>query len=213
MASNALSLLCGKFNLEDVADLPPHYRLQAACYLEQIDLLSEQIKGLEKSLYPVLIPDPNVQRLIRIPGIGTINAFTIMLEIDTIERFGSEGQFLSYCRLVPAARNSARGIRQRTSKDGNRYLSLAFSHAAVRSAQHYKEIKRFYQRKKRKKPQAIARTLVAKELARIVYHVLKKQEDFNGCFKGQPLSRTKTPPAPFRRSWPLRANPDSDLRP
>lgn len=212
MASNALSLLCGKFNLKEVTDLAPHYRLQADCYLEQIELLSKQIKALEKSLYPELVPQCDVQRLIHVPGIGTINAFTIMLEIDTIERFETEGQFLSYSRLVPAARNSAQGTRQRVSKDGNRYLRLAFSHAAVRAAQHYKEIKRFYQNKKRKKPQAIARTLVAKELARIVYHVLKKQEDFNGCFKGHPLSRTKTLPAPFRRSWPLRANPDTDLR-
>lgn len=209
MASNAIRLLCGKFNTDDVADLSPNYQLQAQCYLKQIELLSEQIVALEEALYPVLVPDPDIQRLIRIPGIGKIVAFTVGLEIDTIERFGSEGQFLSYCRLVPAAQNSAGSKRQRSSKDGNRYLKLAFSHAAVRAAQHYPEIKRFYQSKKRKKPEAIARTLVAKELARIVYHVLKKQENFNGCFKGKPLSRTKTLPAVFNRPWPLRASPDA----
>lgn len=209
MASNAIRLLCGKFNTDDVADLSPNYQLQAQCYLKQIELLSEQIVALEEALYPVLVPDPDIQRLIHLPGVGKIVAFTVGLEIDTIERFGSEGQFLSYARLVPAAQNSAGSKRQRASKDGNQYLKLAFSHAAVRAIQHYKEIKSFYQHKKRKKPEAIARTLVAKELARIVYHVLKKQENFNGCFKGKPLSRTKTLPAVFNRSWPLRANPDA----
>ena len=207
MATNAIHLLCAKFNVNDVADLPPSYQLQAQCHLGQIELLSEQIQTLEEALYPVLVPDPDVRRLIWLPGIGKIVAFTVLLEIDTIERFGSQGQFLSYARLVPAAQNSAASKRQRASKDGNQYLKLAFSHAAVRAIQHYKEIKSFYRHKKRKKPEAIARTLVAKEIACLVYHVLKKQENFNGCFKGKPLSRTKTLPAVFNRPWPLRASP------
>ena len=37
----------------------------------------------------------------------------------------------------------------------------------------------------------IARTLVALEIARIVYQVLATGNDFNGCFKNKPLSRTK----------------------
>lgn len=211
MASNAIGLLCAKFNVTDVADLPQSYQLQAQCHQRQIELLSEQVQALEESLYPVLVPDPDIERLIQIPGIGKIVAFTILLEIDTIDRFASEKQFLSYCRLVPAAKNSAGRTRQQTSRNGNRYLKLAFSHAAVRAPQYYKEIKSFYQSTKRKKPQAIARTLVAKELARIVYHVLKKQENFNGCFKGKPLSRTKTRPAVFNRPWPLRASPAASL--
>jgi len=207
MASNAMGLLCAKFNVGDVVDLPESYRLQAACYQQQIELLHQQMQTLEEALYPVLIPHPDTRRLIEVPGIGKLVAFTIMLEIDTINRFASEGQFLSYCRLVPGAKNSAGRTRQRASKDGNRYLKLAFTHAAVRAIQHYKEIKCFYRSKRRNKPEAIARTLVAKELARIVYQVLDKQENFNGCFKGVPLSRKKTLPAVFNRSWPLRASP------
>ena len=209
MATNALRLLCAKFNVKDLVDLPDFYQLQAQCHLDQIDLITEQVKHLEEALYPVLVPDPAARRLIQVPGIGKIVAFTILLELDGIERFESEKQFFSYCRLVPAARNSASSKRQQSSKDGNRYLKLAFGHAAVRAVQHYKEIKRFYQSKKRKKPEAIARTLVAKEIARIAYHVLAKQENFNGCFKGKPLSRTKALPAVFNRSWPLRASPDA----
>ena len=50
-------------------------------------------------------------------------------------------------------------------------------------------------------PKAVARAVVAKELARIVYYVLAKQEAFNGTFKGTPLSRTKHP------TWPRLASP------
>ena len=100
------------------------------------------------------------------------------------------------------ARNSAGHSRHRSgSKAGNRYLKLAFSHAAIRAIQYYPEIRTFFKTKARKKPIRIARTLVALELARIVYEVLTKQEAFNGRFKNRPLSRTKQP------QWPRRASP------
>ena len=106
-------------------------------------------------------------------------------------------------------------VRHKRSRDGNRYLKLAFSHAGVRAIQYYPEVKAWYGSKKRKKPEAIARALVAKEIARIAYHVLRKGEDFNGQFKGKALSRTK------KEQWPLSPSPagrtgaggDPDLRP
>ncbi len=200
-AANAIKLICAKFNVTDVAKLPPLCQLQADCYAQQVALLTSQIKQLEKSLHPVLLPDPDIQRLLRIPGIGKINAFTLLLEIDGIERFPSEKQFFSYCRLVPGAQNSASQKRSRPSKDGNKYLKLAFSHTGTRAIQYYKEIKDFYRAKRRKKHEAVARAIVAKELARIVYHVLSKQTDFNGKFKGVQLTRQKS------LQWPLRASP------
>ena len=143
-----------------------------------------------------------VQRLLWIPGLGKVNAFTIYTEIDGIARFPSAGQFLSYSRLVPGADNSGGRTRHRSgSKAGNRYLKLAFSHAGIRAVQYNPEIRAFLKAKARRKPIRIARTLVALELARIVYEVLTKQEDFNGKFKNQPLSHRK------HATWPRRASP------
>ena len=136
-----------------------------------------------------------------IPGIGRIVAFTIWLEVDGIQRFPSARDFVSYCRLVPGAGNSGGKTRHKRTKDGNRYLKLAFSHAAVRAIQYFPEIRAVYQRLCRRKPPVVARAVVAKELARIAYYVLTKQEAFNGTFKGKPLSRTKQP------TWPRLASP------
>ena len=150
-------------NVRDVADLPELMQLQARCHLDQADLLQQQIKGLEKALHPHLVPDADVQRLLRIPGIGKVCAFTLTLEIDDIDRFASDREFFSYCRLVPGADNSGERVRHKRSREGNRYLKLAFSHAAVRAIQYYPEIRDWYRRKKRKKPDPVARALVAKE--------------------------------------------------
>lgn len=140
----------------------------------------------------------------RISGVGKAVAFTLYLEIDGIERFADERRFFSYCRLVPGASDSGGKRRhKRGSKDGNRYLKLAFSHAGVRAGQYYAEIRQWYRAKKRRKPEAVARALVSKEIARLVYHVLTKREDFNGRFKGHTLSRQK------KEQWPLLPSPAS----
>ena len=200
-AQNSVARLLEKHNARDVADLNVFGQLQARCHLDQIELLHDQVKALEKSLHPHLVPDADVQRLLRVPGIGKAVAFSIRLEVDDVSRFATDRQFFSYCRLVPGADNSGERARHKRSRDGNRYLKLAFSHAGVRAIQYYPEIKAWYRSKTRKKPVAVARALVAKEIARIAYHVLRKQEDFSGRFKGRPLSRTK------KEQWPLLPSP------
>ncbi len=199
---NSIQRLLEKFNAATVTELDDLYQLQAKSHDAQIALLEQQIHTIETTLHPYLIPNEDVQRLLWIPGIGKVNAFTVYTEIDRIERFPSAKQFFSYCRLVPGADNSAGKNRHRSgSKAGNCYLKLAFSHAGVRAIQYYPEIKAFYKAKLRRKPVRIARTIVSLEIARIVYEVLKTQEDFNGLFKNQQLSRTK------QSQWPRLANP------
>ena len=201
---NSRHRLLEKFNVATVAELAPIYQLQAACHAEQITLLVEQIKRLERELHPTVLVTPDVQRLLWIPGIGKLTACTLALEIDDIHRFPTVKRFVSYCRLVPGADNSAGRTRHRSgSKDGNRYLKIAFSHAAVRAIQYYPEIKACYRRLARRKNPWVARTLVGKELARIVYQLLTSGAEFNGQFTGVPLSRMK------RSQWPRRASPDA----
>ena len=171
---------------------------------QQIRLLHQQINKLEKSLHPRLIPNEDIQRLLWIPGIGKILAFTIYLETDGVERFENVNKFYSYCRLVPGADNSNRKQKHKSgNKEGNRYLKIAFTEAGIRARQYYREIRGFYQSKLRRKNKYIARTLVALELARITYYVLKNKEDFNNRFKGKELSKQKS------MQWPRLTSPDA----
>lgn len=187
-----------KFN----GTVPDPYRFQLHVLERTRSMFTEQILQLEQSLHPVLIPNDDIQHLLHVPGIGKLSAFTIYLEIDGIERFTSDKHFVSYCRLVPAAENSNRRTHHRSSKDGNKYLKIAFSDAAVHAVQYYPEFKRFYQKIARRSNPAIARTIVAKELARIVYFILKNKTSYKG-FKGQPISRHKS------AQWPRLPSPDA----
>lgn len=190
------------FNQIEKIQLDPDYQMQLEAYIEQVKLLTRQIRTLEKRLNSILIPNEDIQRLLTIPGIGKITAFTIYLEIDGIERFPDVKKLFSYCRLVPGARNSNRKKKHKPSKDGNRYLKMAFTEAAIRAVQYYKEIRQFHQRKLRRCHKAIARAIVAKELARIVYYVLKEKTEFK-TFKGISISRKKA------AQWPYLASPSA----
>jgi len=204
-AQNRIDRLLEKFHLEDVAQLNDElYQLQARCHAAQIQLLEEQIRTLERALYPFLIPNADVQRLLWIPGLGKVTAFTVYTEIDGIARFPSVQHFFSSCRLVPGADNSAGRTRHRSgAKAGNRYLKLAFSHAGIRAVQYYPEIRAFFQAQARKKPIRIARTLVALELARIGYQVADEAGGVQRALPGSPAQSPEaravaTPGQPIR---------------
>lgn len=200
---HTLGSLLEKFNVPEVAQLPPLYQLQARLHTAQMELLDTQIRELEQAIQGDLLEDAAVQRLLWIPGIGRLMAFTLYREIDDIHRFPTVKHFWSYCRLVPGADDSGGRHRHKTSRDGNRYLKLAFSHAAIRAVQYFPEVRQWFQRWKRKKPIRVARALVAKELAKSVYVVLHEGVDFNHEFKGTPLTRRK------QASWPRRASPSA----
>jgi transposase len=199
--TNSMHLLLAKYNLDSPDHLEGVARFQFDQLLELEGLLKEQILDLEKQLYPSLIPNDDIQRLLWIPGIGKMNAFTILLEIDDINRFADVKHFFSYCRLTPSARNSGGKSKQRSSKDGNRYLKMAFSDAALHAVQHYPVIRSFHRSLQRKKNKHIAKTIIAKEIAEIVFHVLKNKSDFNNTFKGQKLLHQKS------LQWPRVVSP------
>ena len=197
----AIASILEKYNQPSVDRLPPLPAVEASLHTEQIELLSSQIKEIEKALNEVMLPRIPVQRLLYIPGFGTTVSFTVFLETGTASRFASDRNYTSYARLVPGAKNSGGKTRNRPSKQGNRYLKNAFLNAAVRAIQYEPVIKAWYNKKLRKKPKAVAQTLVAKELARIAYRVLVDDVDYNGTFKGVPIENPKSP------RWPRRANP------
>jgi len=190
-AKNSIARLLEKYNRASVEALPELAQVQVGLHRRQISLLAAQIKALEKRVHRELRPNAIVRRLRRIPGIGRLSAWTLYLEIDGIERFATERNFFSYCRLVPGSDNSGGRTRNKRSKAGNRYLKLAFSHAGIRATQRYAEVGAAYRKKLRKKNKPLAQAWVRQQLARIVYHVLKKDVDYDDTFRGVALSRPK----------------------
>lgn len=132
------------------AELPALVREQIQCQVAQIELLNTQIDRVERLVSDHLIEDGNLQRLLGAPAIGRITGVSLYLEIDGIERFATEKNFFSYARVVPGAANSNRTLRHKSgNKDGNKYLKIALSDAAVHAIRFYPEFRRFYQKQLR----------------------------------------------------------------
>jgi len=199
--TNSMQLLLAKYNYDSPTQLTGIPKFQYEQLSEVEEILNEQMLELEKQLYSSLVPNKDIQRLLWIPGIGKMNAFTILLEVDDIHRFADVKNFYSYSRLTPSARNSGGKSKQRSSKDGNKYLKVVFCDAAVHAVQYYPVIRKYHGKLLRKKNKQIAKTIIAKQLAEIVYHVLKNKTEFNNKFKGQQLEHKKS------LQWPRITSP------
>lgn len=124
--------------------------------------------------------DANTLYLLRtVPGIGEILSLVLLYEIHAIERFPRVQDFVSYCRLVKCAKESA-GKRYGTSgtKIGNAYLKWAFSEAAVLFLRANPAGQKYLGRLEKKHGKGKALTVLAHKLARAVYYMMQRNTAF-----------------------------------
>jgi len=157
-------------------------RRMIAADVTLVDHYDDIIRELENHLERhAKIHDPYTYQLLRsVPGIGRVLALVILYEIDTIERFPSVGQFVSYCRLVKCAHESAgKKLGSGGSKIGNAHLKWAFSEVVPLMMRDCEQARRFVQRRERKVGKGKAMSILAARIARAVYHMLKRKKPFD----------------------------------
>ncbi|KVQ20144.1 IS110 family transposase, partial [Burkholderia ubonensis] len=165
--------------------LPAEVALAMQANLAVIKTLSTQIKLVEERLEEKVQPRAEYALLKTVPGIGPILASVILLEVGSIERFASAGNFASYARCVDSQHMSnGKKKGEGNTKNGNKYLSWAFVEAANYALRFCVEAKRFYERKKAKTNSILARKALAHKLARACFHILKECKPFDTtrCF-------------------------------
>ncbi len=148
-----------------------------------IDHYDDVLKKLEREiLNAAKLHDRESLRILQsVHGIGDILALTILYEIQTIERFPRQQEFLSYSRLVKCKKESA-GKSYGTSgrKIGNANLKWAFSEAAVLFLRGNEPAKRYVQRLESKHGKGKALGILSRELATAVYYyMLKRKRSFD----------------------------------
>jgi len=170
-----------KFTAEDLQQLlkEEHIFLSAQANLDTIVFLKQQIRRLEKAIKKKVKLNKAFQQLLTVPGIGLILAMTIMLEVGDIGRFPQVGNFASYCRCVSSQKLSdgkTKGHGNR--KNGNRYLSWAFTEAAHLSRRYNENFRSYYNRKVAQANTSLATKALSNKLARICYYIIRDQVPF-----------------------------------
>jgi transposase len=157
-------------------------RQSAAVDLAVIDVLDAQLGAVELYLTRTAKVDDvqTYHRLQTIPGVGKVLALVLLYEIHDIGRFGSEGQFLSYARLVRCAHESAgKQVGSGGKKIGNAHLRWAFAEAACLLLRASERAKQWKARQLKKRCAGRVLALLAARLARAVYHLWRKREAFD----------------------------------
>jgi transposase len=172
-----------KANREGVAERFPDPAVQKsiAVDLELLGHYDPLLRDMELAILNTAKQhDANTLYLLRtVPGIGEILSLVLLYEIHDIHRFPRVQDFLSYCRLVKCAKESA-GKRFGTSgaKIGNAYLKWAFSEAAVLFLRDHPVAQHYRARLEKQHGKGKALTVLAQKLARAVYYMLTREVAF-----------------------------------
>ena len=166
-------------------DLARHFESPVTVFAAQqthqlMQQLHTQIEAIESFVLARCQESEAYTLITTTPGIGKILGMTILLETGPIERFAQAGNYSSYARCVPTDRiSNGKSKGKGNAKNGNRYLAMAFVEAAHYAAIWEPAIKRYYQRKCKKKPVMVAKKTVANKLTRACYHMLKDGTAFD----------------------------------
>jgi transposase len=150
-----------------------------------LDYLRRSIARATRQFRLSLKRSPAAQRLMTIPGISTVLAYTLVAEIGRIERFPKSRCLLRYSLLAPEADDSGeeregKPIGRRIGHAGRKTLQWAWieaAHGAVRKDKMFRAI--FDRRTNRgKEDRGRGYITVANHLCRVGYAMWKNQTDY-----------------------------------
>jgi len=150
--------------------------------LNLITFYDQQLNHLERELVKeAKAQDSQMYHLLgSVRGIGKILTLLLLYEIQDIRRFPTQGQFLSYARLVRCPKESASKVVGKSNKKiGNSYLRWAFGEAAVLFLKGNPDAQKWLQKMTSKHGKGKALAILAKKLGITVYAMLTKNQCFD----------------------------------
>ena len=154
-----------------------NYQLQTT--LKIYTFINNEIIKLEKKLIKEanLIHSP----VFTIKGIGTISALSIISEYNNFTSFNSAAKMLSYAGLEPSMIQSGTIEKPgKMVKRGSGYLRETIMNVSFTFITNNPTIYDYYHKKRNEgKSHRVALTHVAKKLIRIIYYLVKNDDDFD----------------------------------
>jgi transposase len=168
-------------------------------HLALLDGLAEPIAGLERQVHALAKPDPRVQALMTLPGVGRLTAMTLVAEIGEIARFPTARKLCAWAGLTPAVRNSDRKVRHgHISKQGSPWVRWILQEAA-QTAKRSPMFASAYVQLARRRGKQIATVAIARRLLARSFHILNQLEAATtgegqtGCARNKPHAPATRP--------------------
>lgn len=170
---------------EWVDDLPPAVRHMAQLCFDQVDDLSRRIAELDAQIAAASRRSRFSARVQKMPGIGPITAMALAAFAPPMETFRQGRDFSAWLGLVPRQHSSGGKQRLgRTSKSGQRDIRrlliigamAVISGTKVRPPAEGSWLGRILARK----PRMLAAIALANKMARMLWAMITKNEEFRG---------------------------------
>ena len=149
-------------------------------HLREYDRLSDDLKVVERVLARDARADPNVTRLMTIPGIDMVVAVGLMAAIGPIARFAGPDRLVAYLGLNPSVHQSGEGRPRhgRITKQGRTHARTMLVEAAWQAVRGPGPLRAFFQRISSRRGPHVAAVAVARKLCVIIWHLLTRGEDY-----------------------------------
>ncbi|MGH8336540.1 MAG: IS110 family transposase [Gammaproteobacteria bacterium] len=171
----------------DACTLPQSTTFVLRGYLKSLDDHRRSIAQANRQARPILCHCPVADRLLSLPGIGFVLAYTILAEVGDFSRFRNGARLCSYSTLAPRAYDSGNDgadgqspIGRHIGHAGRRALKWAWieaAHGAVKKDAYFRDIfNRRTNNGKRDKNRGYI--VVARQLCRIAYVCIRDDRNY-----------------------------------
>jgi transposase len=145
-----------------------------------LDALAIPIGRREREIAALATPDPRVQALMVLPGVGRLTAMTLVAEIGDISRFPTARKLCAWAGPTPAVRNSDRTIRHgHITKQGSPWVRWILQEAA-QTANKHPPFAATYAQLARRRGNHIATVAIARRLLARSFHILNQLKATTG---------------------------------
>jgi transposase len=148
--------------------------------VELLQVLNQQIGGLDKEISRFADADAQARLLTTIAGVGATTAVAVSCWVGEIKRFANAKKLVSYFGLASRVRQSAERERHgHITKEGNRMVRWLLVQAAVVRIRLLKgSARRHYLGIVKRRGKQIARIAVAGKLVGMMFHMMKEGIDY-----------------------------------
>jgi len=120
---------------------------------KMMEYLDAMLSQVESQMMEIITSDSKINEnydlLLSVPGIGTINAITTIVNTQNLTAFTNARQYACYIGIAPFEHTSGTSVngRTRVSKLGNRQAKVELTQAARSAVTHDPGIRSYFQRK------------------------------------------------------------------
>jgi len=164
--------------------LPQMVRDSLREQLARIKALGEDIEAIERRLAVQARQDTQMQRILQVPGVGVLTATAAIATMGQASAFKSGREFCAWLGLVPSQTGTGGKVRLGSiSKRGDTYLRTLLIHGARSVLAHAKEPGPWLQALKNRRPANVVIVAQAAKMARTIWALSAKQQDYQVGFQ------------------------------